>query len=272
MFKNKLLFTIPFNTIARRGRFFTIPPTGIYIIYSDVVASVYIGMSRNLADRFSQHKSVLVNKTKSNAMYNPQLKKDFDTHGPGHFFFGVLEFCPIEELCDKEFSYIESFKVMQYPIYNTQPGGVLKPPSWEGKKHSVETKKTMSRNNAHNKSWTGRKHTEEEKEKISKANLHRKLSEEHKAHIKATKMNTENWDEIARKYRLTQLQRRRAVGGYLGVSQRGKKWIAYITHNSKQTYLGNYGTAEEAAVAHDTKARELHGSMAVVNFSEVPNA
>lgn len=56
---------------------------------------------------------------------------------------------------------------------------------------------------------------------------------------------------------------------YLGVSWDNsrvkKKWRAQITFNGERTYIGNYATEEEAALAYNEVAKKYHG-----NFSN-PN-
>ena len=45
-----------------------------------------------------------------------------------------------------------------------------------------------------------------------------------------------------------------------------KPWLAQIKVDKKSHYLGVFATAEEAACAYDTTARELHGDFALLNF------
>jgi hypothetical protein len=57
---------------------------------------------------------------------------------------------------------------------------------------------------------------------------------------------------------------------YRGVSVRKQPsphpFVAYIYRHGKRIWLGSFDTAEEAAVARDRKAIELHGEFAVLNF------
>lgn len=53
---------------------------------------------------------------------------------------------------------------------------------------------------------------------------------------------------------------------YRGVRQSGPKWQAFIGWRKKQTYLGIYDTAEDAARSYDEAARRLHGEFARLNF------
>lgn len=55
---------------------------------------------------------------------------------------------------------------------------------------------------------------------------------------------------------------------YKGVTQTGskKKFQARLVLNKKHIYLGTFKTEEEAARAYDTKAKELFGEFANLNF------
>lgn len=48
--------------------------------------------------------------------------------------------------------------------------------------------------------------------------------------------------------------------GIKGVNKtKYNKYVAFIYIDKKQTYLGTFDTIEEASLAYETKARELHG-------------
>lgn len=49
------------------------------------------------------------------------------------------------------------------------------------------------------------------------------------------------------------------------VSSGSKKWMATIQHDNKNYHLGHFNTEEEAAIAYNKKAIELHGEFANVN-------
>lgn len=55
---------------------------------------------------------------------------------------------------------------------------------------------------------------------------------------------------------------------YLGVSyhKHTKRWQASMTHNGKAIYIGLFKTESDAAVAYDSKAIELNGEFANLNF------
>lgn len=61
------------------------------------------------------------------------------------------------------------------------------------------------------------------------------------------------------------------TSGFVGVTWRADrgKWRAYVRLNGHSRHLGLYATPEEAAVARDLAAIELHGAYAKLNFPEV---
>ena len=56
--------------------------------------------------------------------------------------------------------------------------------------------------------------------------------------------------------------------GYKGVSKiKGKqKWESYISKDGKKSHLGRFNSPEDAAIAYDKKAIELHSDFAYTNF------
>lgn len=54
------------------------------------------------------------------------------------------------------------------------------------------------------------------------------------------------------------------IGEYKGVTKDGGRWSARL----KGLYLGAYGSAEEAAMAHDKAARHFSGEYAYLNFPD----
>ena len=57
-------------------------------------------------------------------------------------------------------------------------------------------------------------------------------------------------------------------GLYIAAAKIKKPYVAQISFNKRKRYLGSFGSAEEAARAHDIKALELHGEFAYLNFPE----
>lgn len=60
--------------------------------------------------------------------------------------------------------------------------------------------------------------------------------------------------------------------GFRGVVIRRGRFVAQITSHQRTFYIGQFGTAEEAARAFDAKASELHGPFARLNFPEASAA
>ncbi|WP_449043759.1 AP2/ERF family transcription factor [Paracoccus versutus] len=60
--------------------------------------------------------------------------------------------------------------------------------------------------------------------------------------------------------------------GFKGVSFHtdSGRWISSIWADKKNYFLGRFDTAEEAAIVYDSKARELHGEFAHLNFPDCP--
>lgn len=58
------------------------------------------------------------------------------------------------------------------------------------------------------------------------------------------------------------------TSGFLGVTwnKQRQKWAATITHQNRQIHCGFFSDPRDAARVRDTKARELHGPHAKVNF------
>lgn len=71
--------------------------------------------------------------------------------------------------------------------------------------------------------------------------------------------------------RSQQLMNRRGWGKsrFKGVCPSGRKWQAYITKDHVDYRLGSFDTEEEAALAYDRAALQLHGEYARLNFPEV---
>lgn len=62
------------------------------------------------------------------------------------------------------------------------------------------------------------------------------------------------------------------TSGYRGVyqSKHTGYWQAEITVNQQKNFIGSFKTAQEAAQAYDTKATELLGNDAILNFPDKP--
>lgn len=54
--------------------------------------------------------------------------------------------------------------------------------------------------------------------------------------------------------------------GYKGVKQQGRRFVARLQANGVSIHIGSFGTAEDAARAHDRVAFEKFGEFARLNF------
>lgn len=85
---------------------------GIYKITNLINQHCYIGQSRNIFKRWSNHKVNAFNKNYKG--YDYPLYKAFRKYGLKNFCFEILEECKISDLANKEFNYIQLFN----PEYN----------------------------------------------------------------------------------------------------------------------------------------------------------
>ena len=101
--------------------------SGIYMLKCRVNSKRYIGQSINIKRRLNEHKNC--------KSFAPVICKAIAKYGWDAFDKVVLEFCPVEELDEKEIDYIAKLK----PEYNLTEGG----DGPKGYKHSPETKELL---------------------------------------------------------------------------------------------------------------------------------
>ncbi|MCB1711910.1 MAG: GIY-YIG nuclease family protein [Candidatus Riesia sp.] len=81
--------------------------SGIYLITCETTGDTYIGKSKNLNQRWCQHR----NKLRNNEHENPVLQKLYNEHGSKMFTMELLELVPeIEQLESREVYWIENKK------------------------------------------------------------------------------------------------------------------------------------------------------------------
>lgn len=90
---------------------------GIYKITNNINQHCYIGQSRNIQKRWNNHKIAAYNE--NDRGYNYPLYKAIRKYGLKNFSFEIIEECPIEELNNKEYYYIQLLS----PSYNQTEGG-----------------------------------------------------------------------------------------------------------------------------------------------------
>jgi len=111
--------------------------SGVYKIINKVNNHFYVGSAVNIRQRWNQHKKDL----RKNKHHNNILQNAWNRHGEGSFISEPIEFIgDLFELISKEQHYIDLLN----PEYNINKvaGSRL------GMKHSLETRKRMSKNHA----------------------------------------------------------------------------------------------------------------------------
>ena len=93
------------------------PVCGIYKITNLINGHCYIGQSRNIKQRWKDHRSRAFNI--SSEQYEYPLYRAFRKYGLENFSFEILEKCSLEELNEKESLWIRKIK----PAYNQTIGG-----------------------------------------------------------------------------------------------------------------------------------------------------
>jgi len=146
---------------------------GIYAIVNKTNNKKYIGSSNDIYKRFITHKSCFKYKKE-----NKYFQFSWEKYGEENFDLILVEECRQKDLLNKEKYWIEFYKACDTNFgYNVNPLPE-KPPSWQGKKHSEETKKKIGEANK------GRIVTQQQKEKTSKVHRGKKISEEHKEKLR----------------------------------------------------------------------------------------
>lgn len=181
----------------------------VYSITNRITDVRYIGSSRNVAKRWSNHRRVL----RLNKHHSLKLQNAWNKYGEANFIFEIIEIATENSLLSRE-----QFWLDYYPInYNilSIAGSPL------GRKHTEETKQKISQKRRGipntieqrkllseigrgrtNKARTGMPHTDETKAKMSlkaqgnKSNLGRKFSEEHIRKMVASRLSTLNQRKV----------------------------------------------------------------------------
>lgn len=84
---------------------------GVYLIKNKLTEESYIGQSRNIENRFNNHKQNF--KKKKYALYS-----DMRFYGLDAFDFSVIETCSISELDEREMYWIKKYQDDGYHLYN----------------------------------------------------------------------------------------------------------------------------------------------------------
>lgn len=93
---------------------------GIYCIENILNNKRYIGLSRDIKRRWSEHKAEL----NSHTHRNQYLQSSWDKYGKANFKFYIIELCDEELLTERECYYIKLYKTLSHENgYNLTVGG-----------------------------------------------------------------------------------------------------------------------------------------------------
>lgn len=94
--------------------------SGIYCIENLINGKKYIGQSKNIAQRRSEHRRSLV----GGYHYNEHMQRSFNKYGIESFSFTVVKLCRAEDLDNLEEFYIKEYNTLDKTVgYNRSKGG-----------------------------------------------------------------------------------------------------------------------------------------------------
>ena len=134
--------------------------SGIYKISSKIKPErCYIGSAVNIKQRWGHHRNDL----DARRHRNSRLQRHYNKYTRDDLLFEILLTCEKEKLIEKEQFFIDALK----PWFNISPtaGNSL------GVKHTLGTRRNMSKAMMGNKKWLGRHHTPEAIEKMRQAKI-----------------------------------------------------------------------------------------------------
>jgi group I intron endonuclease len=133
--------------------------SGIYIVLNTKNGKVYLGQAQDLRKRWQNHRSAL----RRGHHCNHHLQNAWNKYGAKAFQFKVLEYCPIEQLNEREQHHITIYRARGM-AYNLTDGGD------GGRNPSVETRQRIS------ESLKGKTRSIETRAKISESLKGRKCA------------------------------------------------------------------------------------------------
>jgi hypothetical protein len=79
-----------------------------------------------------------------------------------------------------------------------------------------------------------------------------------------------NLRSASREQNAANSRRPASKSGYRGVHQQHNRFVAQISYHGSIVKIGRFSSAEEAARAYDTAARNYQGEFAILNFDILP--
>lgn len=146
-----------------------IEKSGVYIIANETNGKVYVGSSKDVSVRLSQHRIAL----DKGIHHSRKLQRAWAKYGHTVFTFKPVLFCPVGELLSQEQALIDRYEAATAKGYNCSPtaGSNL------GTKFSDEARAMLSITRK------GRPVKQEAREKLSAIAKGRRFTEEHRANI-----------------------------------------------------------------------------------------
>jgi len=243
--------------------------SGIYIIRNIINGKNYIGSTVNLERRKKEHFREL----RTGNHDNSHLQMAYNRYGEDNLIFSILEYVDNTKLLvDIEERLINIYRANDKNYgYNIREHAS----SNLGFRHSLETRERISDSVKGCKNPNFGKHpSKETKTKMSLShsgeknpNFGRCFSDEHKLNIslshigKFTGKNNPNYHNRGKNSPIFGKKNREGTSKYVGVylsKNTKKKYAASIRFCGKTIHLGTFLTEEEAAIAYNRKARELH--------------
>lgn len=149
--------------------------SGIYKILNKVDGKYYVGSSKNIQYRWTEHKRQLNN----NCHHNDFLQRAWNKYGSNSFDFIILEFTDIDKTLLVEQKYLDIAKIEQDKCYNLN----FKVTGGDMGQHSRDKIRIK---------MTGRKLSTETKEKMSKSKMHGTVKKDNKCKMKDRKLRHPN--------------------------------------------------------------------------------
>lgn len=209
--------------------------TGIYCIENLINGKKYVGQGLNVEKRMWQsHKGCVV------------LLHALSLYGSDNFKRYVVEYCPKENLEEREKYYIKSLKS------HVSEGGYNI--SWGG-----------------NAPFTDRTHSEETIQKMKKSGKNKIFSETHKQNISKSHMGDNN-PMSKRKGKQSPFFGRKkwnSSSEYFGVSwlNSHERWVSRVLTDDRVVYVGEFRLEKDAAKAYDDYVI-LHALPNPLNFQK----
>jgi group I intron endonuclease len=149
--------------------------SGIYKIINKIDGKYYVGSSKNIQYRWTEHKRQLNN----NCHHNDFLQRAWNKYGSNSFDFIILESTDIDKTLLTEQKYLDIAKIEQDKCYNLN----FKVTGGDMGQHSRDKIRIK---------MSGRKLSSETKEKMSKSKMHGTVKKDNKTSCRESRLKNPN--------------------------------------------------------------------------------